>query len=405
MAELVSVPQKETLNSPVLSYSIRSRVLSSSSFWPTNQPRDLRSPGYRKDSARTEPFPIALPSPPLSESEKSSSPKFSFRYINRAQASRSLSDTSPVNFYSAVSCVQNSSEADGISFPSSPYVDECNELISQAELIQKIDSFPFPVQPTTYQECSISSIAKDQKSKKQTKRYFNTVTTPFTPPSTPDRYISSRDASQSPLKKFRLSKSPDKLSVTERLLRQHSTMLDPFSSAFSTQVRGDRPNLLFDVRSPNLVRTGAISGASVLGVSRDHPSIQSRGASIGAVWNVGGSSATTSSGPIQGITDGRGGMIGSGTNAPMYTSNFLHGRSFAQDHDRLEGRIAIALDINQTSRILNTSQPAERGRRVNVDHVGTKRKPLSLEPRTQWIDGEWVREDTPSRMYPKFQRF
>jgi hypothetical protein len=57
-------------------------------------------------------------------------------------------------------------------------------------------------------------------------------------------------------------------------------------------------------------------------------------------------------GPVTGIPDGRGGFLSSGTNAPMYTSQFLEGDSPDQDLERHERRLAAALDIDQANKIL-----------------------------------------------------
>ncbi|KAL8736422.1 MAG: hypothetical protein Q9166_000214 [cf. Caloplaca sp. 2 TL-2023] len=100
-----------------------------------------------------------------------------------------------------------------------------------------------------------------------------------------------------------------------------------------------------------------------------HPSPYPRQASIGAVWNVGGGSSHTS-GPIEAISDGRGGFIGSGTNAPLYTAKFLEKDPPEDDLNTYEHRLAIALEIDRNRKVFDFSRPPKRERTVS----GAKRK-------------------------------
>lgn len=104
-------------------------------------------------------------------------------------------------------------------------------------------------------------------------------------------------------------------------------------------------------------------------------------------------------GPVQAISDGRGRTLGSGTNAPMYTTNFLVGNSNELDNELLEARIAVALEIDQTNRLLNISRSPDRGRSASCNLAGIKRKVPDKELRTRWINGEWVQEYPPSRKH------
>lgn len=105
------------------------------------------------------------------------------------------------------------------------------------------------------------------------------------------------------------------------------------------------------------------------------------------------------SGPVQAISDGRGRTLGSGTNAPIYKTNFLVGNSNELDNELLEARIAVALEIDQTNRLLNTSRSPERGRSASCNLAGIKRKVPDKELRTRWLNGEWVQEYSPSRKH------
>ena len=98
------------------------------------------------------------------------------------------------------------------------------------------------------------------------------------------------------------------------------------------------------------------------------------------------------SGPMAGVPDGRGGFLGSGTNAPMYTSQFLQGDSPDQDLERHERRLAAALDIDQASRILASPASPDSFSSHSTSR-GTKRKWIDGQgARTVWKDSEWVKD-------------
>ena len=268
------------------------------------------------------------------------------------------------------------------------------EVESTAELppSKKSDSFPFPIEPTVHPDSSPNRALTDWKAAILHHRSVSTGKN--STPKTADRYIADRDGSQSPFETFRLSKPTHKLSVTEKFLRQKSATPDPFAPSRAARVQGRAlPSL--DARNGNRIRPLGVSGTDVLSVPRNGLSIESRAASSGAVWNVGGNTAATSLGPVQSISDGRGGFLGSGTNAPMYRSNFLEGRLSEQEDDYFEGRLAAALDIDQIRRMYNSSQAPEYGRRVGSIPDKTKRKPSYRDFETKWKDGEWVREGSP----------
>jgi hypothetical protein len=97
----------------------------------------------------------------------------------------------------------------------------------------------------------------------------------------------------------------------------------------------------------------------------------------GPMWNTGGGSASTG-GPQVGISDGQGGLLGSGTNAPLYVAKFLAKDTPAQHLQKHESRLALALDIDQAARVLNICDPAASPRHGQ------------LSPLT-WKDNAWTR--------------
>lgn len=260
------------------------------------------------------------------------------------------------------------------------------------------DSFPFPVQTSPVHGFEPSGIASRQETPKNKFRYLSTGSSYSSPSTPPDRYISNRNSPQALSETFRSSKLPNVLSGPERLLRENSYTPDPFGPISPQRVRQRRQQLSFDrPRNRNEVRLSAANSVSVVNVSTNSIQIQSRLASTGSVWNIGGGLATSPQGPIRSISDGRGGLIGSGTNAPLYTANFSERKVSVKNDGFHEGRLAVALDIDQNTRLLNMSHSPASRRSASTP---TKSKfGISItEPRTKWVGGGWVREGSPSRM-------
>lgn len=262
---------------------------------------------------------------------------------------------------------------------------------------QVSDLIPFPSHSSFLERLKSSLVTNDKKTPSPNPR---SAAAHFQNDSEfSDRYVSNRDTSQSLSGNFHLSKSPDQLSNPERLHRDASSTPDPFVTLASARNREDRLLLTPSRRRVRNVVPRTISGASALGVTSNGVALPRRHVSAGAVWNVGGNIASTLPGPVDRISDGRGGMLGSGTNAPMYTSSFLKSDTSSQEHDFLEDRLAAALDVDRTTRMLNISRSPEREQRASSSPVGSKRKFPYVQQRTKWVDGEWIREDTPSRKF------
>lgn len=97
-----------------------------------------------------------------------------------------------------------------------------------------------------------------------------------------------------------------------------------------------------------------------------------------------GGQLTIQLGQLQGITSATGGLIASGTTAPLHTASFLDQDTDADQTVGHERRLALALDIDQASRILlQTSQPGET------------MPDLAQKPRRfDWRDSSWTRDTT-----------
>lgn len=105
-----------------------------------------------------------------------------------------------------------------------------------------------------------------------------------------------------------------------------------------------------------------------------------RQVSFGTIWAVGGVAPLTA-----GVSDGRGGMLGSGTNAPLYNTSFCAAKpKEQQEMEILENRLAQALDLDRVSRVLEfreSQRPSPPSRTQSQ---------TAAEQKTAWIGSEWV---------------
>ncbi len=273
---------------------------------------------------------------------------------------------------------------------------------SESGSSESADNFPFPLNAVPLLTAS-SATATNKKAPQTPKRRPPSASSKYLSPSlTPDRYISSRFSPQDPSKTFRLSKSPHQLSRSEKLIRHDSASPDPFGplrvprsrNTGATPTNGDLQAL-----RPRTRLTGA---TNMLSLPQDALALQTRQASAGAIWNVGGNAQLTHTSPIRSVSNGRGGFISGGSNAPLYTSQFLHKDILDQDLERMEGRLAEALEIDQTSRILKISRTPAQSRSISTGAIGVKRKRVYVQPRTRWRNGEWTVEGSRSREFPLY---
>ncbi|KFY24720.1 hypothetical protein V491_02045 [Pseudogymnoascus sp. VKM F-3775] len=210
----------------------------------------------------------------------------------------------------------------------------------------------------------------------------------------PDRFLASVDCQDSSVQKFRVNKDPQQLTASEKVIRDGSASLDAFSPCrnFTTP---NPPVAAMNRGTPTTVRPGGKtsypivksrlihSEPSTLMFRRDSTASNGeRQISLGSVWAVGGLA------PLSvGISDGRGGLTGSGTNAPLYTTSFSSAVSKEEeDRERHEGRLAKALDLDRAQRIHDfvdhsISPPREDPQRGGHSEIGTK---------TTWKGTEWV---------------
>lgn len=104
------------------------------------------------------------------------------------------------------------------------------------------------------------------------------------------------------------------------------------------------------------------------------------------MWAVGGLAPV-----VSGVPDGRGRVLGSGTNARLYTTSFAIPRPMSVVDlavERHEGRLSQALELDRVSRVFD----------FRNSHLSSLPKPVTLkkhnsaekESKTAWNGTEWV---------------
>jgi hypothetical protein len=204
----------------------------------------------------------------------------------------------------------------------------------------------------------------------------------------PDRYIASRRPPAVLRESFELNRPAKRLGTT------HSSRgrgADPFSRRLRRSARlNDELHNLRETHSLIIGRTTVQRRNATL-VHRRSPSTPgNREISAGAVWNVGGASAVSDT--VIAVSTGRGGMLGSGTNAPLYTSTFLNRADPEAELEAYEHRLALALDVDQTDRVLQHS-PSPSSHH-NGKHGGT-----TPHPKHTWRDGAWIKDGVIPRLF------
>lgn len=285
-----------------------------------------------------------------------------------------------------------------LSPPTSVY-DRHSTPSTRSRASEDVDPSPFPLTPVPLLTFSPISATDDERPRTPRAQGTGATAGYRTPSTSPDRYISNRYTPQDASRTFRLSKSPQQLSNAEKLLRHPSVTPDPFGPLNVRRIREPRINASANVDPRGVQsRTRTIGTTNVQHPPQDPLAIQNRQASAGAVWNVGGGSQVTPSGPVRGISDGRGGFVSSGSNAPMFTSHFFDDDTLDQDNSQLESRLAVALGIDQTCRVLDIPRSPVQARSFSTGSIGTKRKYSHVGTRTLWKHGEWVQEGSQLRM-------
>lgn len=195
---------------------------------------------------------------------------------------------------------------------------------------------------------------------------------------TPDRFVPLRAAT--PTKEaFLLSKPASKLSISRRGTGRRSPPTDPFAPTPRRSLR--MAEQFATIRTPPPaprtvgLRTSLVPNAD---------SSARRSASAGAVWSVGG---TTTTEGVASVTNGRGGRVTSSTSAPHYAADFLR-RNTPSDEELTHGRrLAFAMYIDQSARMLDHSLPSSPS-------SGSPKSSHGKDGRV-WRNGGWEDKSSP----------
>ena len=402
MPRLISASVDDTLYStaplrtPELPFTQLSRAASAIELRGSRQPKYATARPRKCKGRRSLRAASSLPSSKTSENTHKSIS------TSDRSGSKDLYSTSESADYSGddVTSPYYGSSDGGGSYPSPPASHYTGPSTPSAEkrASEDANSPPFPLTPLPLLTFRRTAATDEGESRTSRGRAIRTTAGLRTPSISPDRYISYRYNPQGASRSFRLSKPPEQLSSAEKLLRHQSATPDPFGPPPVRRIREARINASAnaDPRAGQS-RTRTIGTTNVQHPPQDPLATQNRQASAGAVWNVGGGSQANPSGPVRGVSDGRGGFISSGSNAPMFTSHFFDDDTLEQDNSQLESRLAVALDIDPTCRILSISRSPVQGRSVSTGSIGTKRKHVYIEPRTRWMNGQWIQEGSQRR--------
>ncbi|KAK2627596.1 hypothetical protein QTJ16_003562 [Diplocarpon rosae] len=197
----------------------------------------------------------------------------------------------------------------------------------------------------------------------------------------PDRFLPKRPTLDSAVESFRASKDPRVLTTDEKLLRHKDASPDAFKPR--RRATSPIPNAIRHEPRRNFSGNRSGSGsATVLTFQRDPVATNGeRQVSVGTIWRVGGLA------PVSGVSNGRGGLLGSGTNAPLYTTSFTAKPKAQEDKERHESRLAEALELDRVGRVFEFRDPSTSPLKSRPDE---KRTLSGKAFKTTWLGTEWV---------------
>lgn len=174
----------------------------------------------------------------------------------------------------------------------------------------------------------------------------------------PDRHIPLRTPVKEANCVFRTSLSPESLSPRERYNRERDTGIDPLYAPTKR-----RPKARQRVTANGNGMPAPHYVPSFVHMADNNPSPVPHQAgrnvryfSIGSAWAVGGRVAAIPT-QLPGIDTGTGEILASGTTAPMIDAAFTECVTTDDKSKAYEARLALALDIEQTHRVLPISPP------------------------------------------------
>lgn len=210
-----------------------------------------------------------------------------------------------------------------------------------------------PVQATPGFQGTLSADAvSPERGRSSFRRPLNIVAAraAYPSPISPDRFIPKRDFDESPSTPYRVNKHPQQLSPRERLLRCRLPGEDPFLPTSPTRRSPAQSPRLTRPRQSALHRPRFISNLTFMSPNRPNDFL--RQVSSGGTWGVGGTSAML--GASVPATNGAPSLLGRRTTAPNFVARFLPKSTKADEQNKHESRIALALDIDPTTRLVRT---------------------------------------------------
>jgi hypothetical protein len=116
-----------------------------------------------------------------------------------------------------------------------------------------------------------------------------------------------------------------------------------------------------------------------------------RSVSLPTVWSVGGSAVTEG---VASTSNGRGGRVTSGSNAPHYAAEFLQRRSQTEETLTHGRRLAHAMEISQSGRVVEQASPPS-------SPVSSTNSSPGSPTQVSWKDCRWERPLDASPSKPK----
>lgn len=256
-------------------------------------------------------------------------------------------------------------------------------------------AFPFPAQPRSTVNLSRLSLRGSRRASAPSQ-----ARSPNTPShsrrlSVPDRFIPGRPLSTNLNQEFRLAKSPQQLSPEERATRHRTPGSDPFRQDLRRPTNRVQTSIPTRTRAVNPAR----ANTTPAGVHPGDGGPTARRQSQGSVWNI-GNVASAPEGVVP-VHDGRGGLLGSGTNAPLHTARFLTKTDALRELEVYERRLALAFEVDQTTRILGSLALPELTNASSNTGISSPHSPSPMRCRqpvagVEWRDSQWSQEGSPS---------
>ncbi|KAJ5662744.1 hypothetical protein N7462_011670 [Penicillium macrosclerotiorum] len=181
----------------------------------------------------------------------------------------------------------------------------------------------------------------------------------FTGLISPDRFIPKREFTETPSTPYRINKYAYQLSPREKVVRRRLLGDDPFLSSTRrpSALHGQRPASARPRQRP-YQQPHLVTDSTIMGANSRNDFI--RQVSARAVWGVGGTSAALGdSSTVAPVPNETRSVSSRGSSAPRFVAKFLPINTRADDQNKHESRLALALDIDPTTRLLGTCMRCE----------------------------------------------